>query len=220
VGRTEDRVTRFVVWAPAAILAFAATFTVGIDIQRSVPLRTELSASVPDTLLGFSSRDEEIPEDQRRVAGMTNYLLRYYTPRATNATPWVQVYVGYYDHQTQGRTIHSPKNCLPGAGWEPLASRTSEIATASGPQTVNRYLLKNKAERALVLYWYQGRGRFQANEYLVKWNLLRDAALRRRTDEALVRIVVPVTGTEDEAFRLASSMANALMSAVTRALPS
>jgi hypothetical protein len=70
-----------------------------------------------------------------------------------------------------------------------------------------------------VLYWYQGRGRTEAGEYAVKWNLLRDAALRRRTEEALVRVIVPVTGSEDDAFRLAAHAAAASVPAVAGALP-
>jgi EpsI family protein len=94
-----------------------------------------------------------------------------------------------------------------------------EIASPLGPVRVNRYLLKNKQEQALVLYWYQGRGRVEANEYLVKWDLLRDAALRRRTEEALVRVVVPLTSTEAHAYELASAIAARLLPAVQQALP-
>ena len=58
---------------------------------------------------------------------------------------------------------------------------------------VNRYVLENKGTRALVYYWYQGRGRVSANEYLVKWEQIRDRALRGRSDEALVRILIPLS---------------------------
>jgi hypothetical protein len=70
-----------------------------------------------------------------------------------------------------------------------------------------------------VLYWYQGRGRVAANEYLVKWDLLRDQALYGRSDEALVRIIVPVTGSEDAAYNRAVNIAAGLVPAVDRALP-
>ena len=75
-----------------------------------------------------------------------------------------------------------------------------------GTRQVNRYELQNGSQPALVFYWYQGRGRVEANEYRVKWELLRDAALQRRSDEALVRIVVNLAdpGTEDDALRLAT----------------
>jgi EpsI family protein len=85
--------------------------------------------------------------------------------------------------------------------------------------TVNRYLLQNEGQRALVLYWYQGRGRVAHNEYAVKWDLLRDAALHRRSEEALVRVVVPVVESEGAAFELARSVASELIPFVQRALP-
>jgi EpsI family protein len=129
------------------------------------------------------------------------------------------VYVGYYDSQMQGKTIHSPKNCLPGAGWEALASTTVEIETATGLVRVNRYLLQNQGAQALVLYWYQGRGRVESNEYVVKWNLLRDAALRQRSDEALVRVVVGVETDVEAAFQVASEAAGAIIAPLNRALP-
>jgi EpsI family protein len=80
-------------------------------------------------------------------------------------------------------------------------------------------MLKRDTEQALVLYWYQGRGRVEGNEYQVKLALLLDAALRRRTDEALVRIVVPVSGSEEEAFQMARALAGLVIPDLERALP-
>ena len=54
----------------------------------------------------------------------------------------------------------------------------------------------------------------------MKWDLLRDAALRQRSEEALVRIVVPITTSEDDAFRLAQSVAERLITELETALPS
>jgi len=85
---------------------------------------------------------------------------------------------------------------------------------------VNRYLIRKGTERALVLYWYQGRGRVQANEYRVKWDLLRDAVLRRRTEEALVRVVVPLSGDDEErATQLGARIVGSVVPALARTLP-
>lgn len=217
---------RVVAWAPAGVLTVAATFTLGIGTQRSMPLRAPLETAIPNQILGFSGSDVQLTAGERRVTGVTNYLVRNYAPPAAPAPvanaviPWFQIYVGYYERQTQGKTIHSPKNCLPGSGWEPLASRVATVETPIGPITVNRYLLKNQDRQAVALYWYQGRGRVEANEYVVKWDLLRDAALHHHTEEALVRVVVPVTGDEDTAFKLAAQIAATLASSLGTALPS
>jgi EpsI family protein len=134
-----------------------------------------------------------VKEEERKIAGMSDYTFRGFTRDSLD--PGFSVYVGYYDYQVQGKTIHSPKNCLPGAGWEAVENGTRTLAVDGGrPVTVNRYFAANTEQRAqaMVYYWYQGRGRVEANEYRVKWNLLRDAAMHGRTEEALVRIVVPI----------------------------
>lgn len=220
--------TGFYRWAPVAILATGALFTVGVDTQKVMPLRAPLDSTVPAVLQGYSAKDIVISEEEQRVAGMTNYLMRVYEPEggavdevaaATGAGAF-SVYVGYYESQTQGKTIHSPKNCLPGAGWEALTSQAATITTAAGAVAVNRFLLQNEDQRALVLYWYQGRGRIESNEYQVKLDLLRDSALKGRSDEALVRVIVPVTTSEEDAFRMAEAVAQDLIPAVDRAIPS
>src|SRR4030095_4234959 len=142
--------------------------------------------------------------------------------RSSEADPApISVDVGSYDHQTQGKTIHSPKNCLPGSGWEALEARPIAVTTANGPVTVNRYLLQNKNQQALVYYWYQGRGRVAASEYQVKWELLRDAALKARSEEAMVRIVVPLGVAEDDAAAdlLAHDTVRRLVPELRRVLP-
>jgi EpsI family protein len=110
---------------------------------------------------------------------------------------------------------------MPGSGWEALQSRTAAIPLAgSGSVEVNRYLLVNEGQQVLVLYWYQGRGRVVASEYEAKWDLLVDAAVKRRSDEALVRVVVPlVDGGEERAFELATKFAQELVPALNDALP-
>ena len=70
-----------------------------------------------------------------------------------------------------------------------------------------------------MYYWYQGRGHVEANEYRVKWNLLVDAALRRRSDEALARVVVPITDSEAAAEAVATRVASMLVPSLAKALP-
>lgn len=202
-----------VTWVPVLLLAVGSVLTLGlVNPQRTMSLRAPLSSVVPARTLGHEGRDVVISSEEQRVAGMDSYLMRDYGA--------FSLYVGYYESQTQGNTIHSPKNCLPGAGWEPLTSTREAIPTENGPIRVNRYLLQRGEERALVLYWYQGRGRTQASEYLVKWDLLRDSALRGRSEEALVRVIVPVTTTEDQAYALATKVARSVVPALKTALPS
>ena len=204
-------------WTPAIVLSLGCLLSAGVVPQRSMPLRAPLESAVPNVLASYVGADHKLGDEERDVAGVTAYLLRSY--QGQSPAEHYSVYVGYHDRQGRGLEIHSPKNCLPGGGWEALSSRTARISTESGPITVNRYLIHRKGQQALVLYWYQGRGRVEANEYRVKVDLLRDAALLSRSEEAIVRIVVPINSSEDEAFLLASNVATELVPALATALP-
>lgn len=203
-------------WIPAAILVLGVVLLMGIGGQRSLALRTPLDTAVPAALGQYQGKDFPIPTDEQQVAGMSDYLMRVYSMAGTAA---FSLYVGYYESQTNGKTIHSPKNCLPGAGWAALTSAQVPVETPHGPVMVNQYLVQKDKDLALVLYWYQGRGRVESNEYRVKWDLLRDAAFRHRSDEALVRIVVPVQGSQQDALQTAKGLVGKIVPAVYRALP-
>lgn len=209
---------------PALVLAVGVLLISGAKPQRSIPIAVPL-AQLDLDMEGYVASDIPIGEEEQRVAGMTTYLHRSMSP-ADTASGGFTVYVGYYDRQLQGRTIHSPKNCLPGSGWQVLESATRPVATSTGTHVVNRYTLTNGSSQAVVYYWYQGRGRVVASEYVVKWNLLRDSALLGRSDEALVRVVVPLAfpaGGGGEAGERADAIATAaaaqLIPELARVLP-
>ncbi|GAC1445903.1 MAG: hypothetical protein NVSMB56_00520 [Pyrinomonadaceae bacterium] len=138
----------------------------------------------------------------------------------THAAAIASLYVGYYASQRSGATYHSPLNCLPGAGWTMDARQMITITPASkdGAQQpassfeANRYVIQNGDERQLLVYWYQGRGRTLANEYWGKIYTALDSVKRRRSDGAMVRVLIPIgdkSGARDEqtAERLAVDLA-------------
>ena len=210
--------TNWRMWVPGGLMSVGCVFTLFIDRQSQMPLAAPLS-TLPVQVAGYTGIDRIVSDEEQRAAGMTNYSFREFVQDSQIV---FTAYVGYYDHQTQGKTIHTPKNCLPGSGWEALQQSETQVQTPNGPMSVNRYLLQNESQRVLVFYWYQGRGRVAANEYQVKWELLRDAAISGRSEEALVRIVVPIRPERDEsqAVELASSVASELIPELFRVLPS
>jgi EpsI family protein len=205
-------------YIPAAILCAGCVFTLAGSQQQTMPLAGSL-AVLPRDFGQYHGVDRKVDAEEMRVAGATNYMFRVF--HTTDSASAFSVYVGYYENQMHGRSIHSPKNCLPANGWDFLKTEMTTLATSGGPVTVNRTIVVNREQRALVYYWYQGRGRVAANEYRVKWDLFRDAALSGRTEEALVRIVVPFRAGGDvaELDRTAASVARELIPAVTAVLP-
>lgn len=206
-------------WLPAVVLGAGALLVLGIRDPNGMELRQPL-ATLPSEMGAYGSEDRVLAADELAANGATAYLLRYFKHPARAET--FSVYVGYYAHQRNGKTIHSPKNCLPGSGWEPLSAEVRQVAVEGGTVPINRYMLVQDGQRALVYYWYQGRGRVAASEYRVKWELLRDAAFRARTEEAMVRIVVPLgdAAQDADADRLADETVRRLVPSLHSVLPS
>lgn len=202
---------------PAAVLGIGCALIWDPRVQNAAPLAAPISGVLID-VPGHSVTEQILSAEEQRVAGMSSYVARLYHKQDAIA---FSTLVSYYERQTRGRTIHSPRNCLPGAGWEITTAGIREIAVGSEKQNVNRYIISNGRARAIAYYWYQGRGRVTANEYVVKWNLFRDAALKGRTEEALVRVIVPLSAkrTEADADRLADDIVARLMGEVERVLP-
>lgn len=157
---------------------------------------------LPYTLGGWTGK--EYPLEQRIVqaVSVTDYTNRVYLK---SQTPPVDLYIGYYASQRTGDTIHSPKNCLPGAGWDPIHSGYATIPLSDSQQIkVNEYVIAQGLDRQLVFYWYQGRGRVIASEYWGKFWMIDDAITHNRTDGALVRLITPILdgNTQDAHARL------------------
>lgn len=144
---------------------------------------------------------QEFPFDQDtlKVLGVTDYLNRaYFSPTAGE----LGLYIGYFRTQRTGAAIHSPKNCLPGAGWQPTVSETYQLSLDDGRKVpVNLYVIRKDLDQQIVIYWYQSHGRVVASEYWGKYYMVADAIRLNRTDAALVRITAPVRNGNTDAAR-------------------
>ena len=203
--------------------AVAATLIVACGVfTRGAAGPEHPGARVPLPALPFTVgewKGVEAPpfaDDVLSQLGVDDYIHRQYA--VAGGVP-VSVYVGYYASQRQGDTIHSPQNCLPGAGWRPIFSDRSPILVGSDAVPVNRFVIQKGMDRQAVLYWYQGRGRIVANEFANKGWLMLDAARLRRTDGGLVRLMTPVSGTADAAFASLSAFATVLVPGLRSHLP-
>jgi EpsI family protein len=126
--------------------------------------------------------------------------------------------IGYYQSQREGDTMHSPLNCLPGAGWLPVSQSRTKIQVKDGESTreieVNDFVIEKGLDRQAVLYWYQSHGRVVASEYWGKIYTVTDAIRLNRTDAAMVRVICPVSGSDGAAERRAEEAATAFTKAM------
>ena len=192
----------------AALIVAAGLYSLGAAAPERTPSRSSL-ATMPMAIGAWTGYDSRpLADDVVAQLGVDDYLNRRYS--TTDGAP-IAVYVGYYASQRQGDTIHSPQNCLPGAGWRPVFSDRFVVSTDGASVPVNRFVIQKGLAREAVFYWYQGRGRSVANEFANKGWLMLDAARLRRTDGGLVRLITPVVGTPESAFASLAAFTAALM---------
>ena len=173
---------------------------------RALPKRVEVQPAratfgeLPLQIGPWHGRRQSIETVYLDTLKLDDYVLADFVRDAPG--PPVNLYVAYYASQRTGEAAHSPRSCLPGGGWRILDFTQHEVAGVrfnGAPLRVNRAIVQHGADRQLVYYWFQERGRDITNEYLVKWYLLEDALLRNRTDGALVRLITPMPDTESAA---------------------
>jgi EpsI family protein len=170
-----------------ALLVGTALFLQARNRGEVFPARTPL-ASFPQQLGNWTGTDVEIEKEIRDVLGPGDFMLRVYRNDETRL-PSNDLFIAYFPSQRAGDTIHSPKNCLPGAGWTPIdSSRVSLEVGGHPPFPVNRYVIAKGSDRLLVLYWYWAHDRAVASEYWAKIYLVTDSIRMNRSDGALVRI--------------------------------
>jgi EpsI family protein len=205
-----------------ACLLATAVFMANARQSEPAIVRTEFKA-FPMTIDQWRAVDDPPMEAAiLNVLGVDDYLSRGYYHADGSA---VGLYMGFYKSQRQGDTIHSPLNCLPGAGWEPLSVGRLRVDNAGGPGhdiEINRYVVQKGLERQLVLYWYQSHGRVTASEYTSRMYLIGDAIRLNRTDGSMVRVIAPIPLHADPmgAERIATSFVRALFPRLTGFIPS
>ncbi|MGA8761848.1 MAG: exosortase C-terminal domain/associated protein EpsI [Candidatus Sulfotelmatobacter sp.] len=186
-------VMRFLV--AAGLLALTAILLQARGRNEVIPHSLPLS-SFPMRLADWSGTD--IPQDQEvlDILGPGDFLLRDYQTRNPN-DPSIDLFIAYFPSQRAGDTIHSPKHCLPGAGWAPMDNgRVTLTLPGHKPFPANRYVVSKGGARQLVLYWYWAHDRGVASEYWAKFYLVKDAIRMNRSDGALVRITTPMFPAE------------------------
>jgi EpsI family protein len=184
-------------WTVVLLLTGAALLLhLRANVDHNPP--SEPLAQFPRSLAGWTGRDLQIDQETRDVLGAGDILSRYYF-RDEHTEP-VDLFIGYFPSQRTGQTIHSPKNCLPGAGWVFESSSAVDLIDSAGKtHRVGEYIISNSGERQFVLYWYQAHGRSVADEYAAKIYMVVDAMRLNRTDGALVRVITPMAPSEDTA---------------------
>ncbi len=165
----------------------------GEDIQPNKPLST-----FPTQIGEWIGKEDHFDEKIYDILGVDDSFLCNYSAFDGRQ---VQLYIGFHQNQREGDLIHSPKHCMPGAGWNIIRTSTEELTipnTDPAKIKVIKLILENGHQRQIVLYWFQSRGRLIASEYMQKIYLVIDSITKHRTDGSFVRLIAPVVDGDEE----------------------
>ncbi|WP_109314004.1 VPLPA-CTERM-specific exosortase XrtD [Ruegeria sp. AU67] len=209
--------------ASAALLTLAISAVWALQPEPDVrPIERDPFSLFPRQLGEWSGSTAQLETKVERVLGASDYL------NATYARPgepsYINMFVAFYDKQTEGSGIHSPEVCLPVGGWEIFSLDTYEVSPSVeeyGSFEVNRAVIQKGLHQQLVYYWFEQRGKRQTNDFQAKMGVVIDSITIGRTDGALVRYATPIASDETEAdadARLLEFM-NSSMSWLPRFVP-
>ena len=179
-----------------ALMLLAAVLVRLYQNPPGVPPNKPLG-SFPTQIGEWVGRQEHFQDNVLNVLGVDDYFSGVY--QAADGQR-VELYVGFYEKQSFGDQIHSPRNCMPGAGWRIISNSTESIAMndhAIGNIEARKLVLEKEGKRLLMLYWFKSGNRTIASEYMQRIYIVYDAITRHRTDGALVRIIAPILDETD-----------------------
>jgi EpsI family protein len=173
----------------------------------------------PDRVGPWQGKRGTLDDDIYNVLGVEEYVLSDFTRPPGR---FVNLYIGFYQSQRKGDLIHSPRNCMPGAGWN-IVETGREILTdpeTGQPYKVASLVLKRGDQYQMVIYWFHSRGRIIDSEYMQKIWLVTDAIFRNRTDGSFVRLITPFKNSRQEAVLLLKEFAGHLKPLLDDYIPS
>ena len=187
-------------------LAAAAVLTLAVSTSWAMQTQKELAAVdrepfslYPRRIGEWSGSTAFLDPQVEKVLGASDYLNATYNAVGQGAP--VNMFVAFYNNQTDGSGIHSPEVCLPVGGWEIFTLEPYDIdsgVAAYGTFTVNRAVIQKGLSKQLVYYWFEQRGKRQTSDFVAKMSVVADSLIMDRSDGALVRYVTPIMPDETD----------------------
>ena len=206
--------------AVAVILALTLLFTRYLSQAKDVPAKKPFS-TFPKTIGEWQGKEDRFDQKIYDILGVDDSFLGNFW---TKYRRHVQLYIGFYESQREGDIIHSPRNCMPGAGWN-VAEISNEMINDTGRESgearVIKLILVKGVQKQIMLYWFHSRGRIISSEYTQKIYLVIDSIFRHRTDGSFVRLISPVINdNEQAAIQNLKDFAEVLMPVLYEYIPS
>lgn len=129
------------------------------------------------------------------------------------------LYLGFHNGGPESGPIHSPKQCLPGSGWNRLNGEVHTLTIEGRKVSFVSSVYQKDQERQLFLYWFQVRNETLTNEYALKMAMIQNSLLANRRDSAFIRLSLMVTENESAALATGEKFMRDFVPLLTNFLP-
>ncbi len=166
------------------IVALSGAYATKLRLARAeagpAPRLGELTRSIGD----WTGEDVVVTDRTDDILRPDATLRRRY--REKNGAE-VRLFVAYFSQQKVDKQIHSPKNCIPGGGWNVASVEETRLRMTDEDRNVTRMVVRRRDQTQEVLYWIRTQGGVIGDEYGLKWDLVKQGLRGRPTNAALVR---------------------------------
>jgi EpsI family protein len=197
------------------VLLGLAAFYVHTRSEASVPVNKPL-AEFPQQagdwrMIGQARFDERV----LAVLLPTDYISRSYE---NSNGERISLYIGYHDGGPNSGPIHSPKQCLPGSGWNRVEDESRSLVVDGHQLDYVSAIYQKDDQRQLFLYWFQVRDQFLTNEYALKFSMAKNSFLSNRRDSSFIRISV-MAGDDGVVLSVGETFIKDFLPAIMDSLP-
>jgi len=162
------------------------------------------------------NNEAHFSEQVLEVLKPTDYLSRNYTDSKGDQ---LALYLGFHDGGPKSGPIHSPKQCLPGSGWNRLHEEVRSVEIDGHKIPFVSAVYQKDQQKQLFLYWFQVRDEVLTNEYALKLAMIKNSLLVNRRDSAFIRLSLMVTKDESLALETGEQFMRDFIPLINTILP-
>ena len=179
----------------ALLLSIVGTISFHFYQMQRVEKDVRDIREIPMQIGEWRAKDVPVSDHDYEILETRNLVLREYQNKKRES---IHLFVIY--SETNRRVCHPPVVCLIGSGVTVTKAAKESLSIAGKILPVNRLVAGSGKDEHLVLYWYT-MGKEITEDYLtqqIRW--VAKQAMGKGVGGAMVRIMIPISGSEAEAL--------------------
>ncbi|MDP3024009.1 MAG: EpsI family protein [candidate division Zixibacteria bacterium] len=183
-------------WIAVSLLALTTIVVNYIRISEVLPPNTANLQIIPLSTKTWQGLEYHFSDNTYQILRTDASTFRKYVDQQGNI---VWLFLAYFKSQKYGSQIHSPKNCLPGSGWNILKKDKYYFKVGlSDSLCSNLFTISDGKESELMFYWFITESGIVTNEFMLKLDLVLNSLRHKPTHAAFVRMTISLQRSDEK----------------------